>query len=457
MKCLNRLFPELRFSVLHYFLFFIVSSTLIVTSCTPKPEPYSIVEFSGEDWVSNYSKSQYLFVNKSDSLNSAVVLGSKGDLLMSGDYFFLLKDTSTLNKVTLQYDDSILYVNGKISSIIIPGNDNMIPWLKKMKEQDLSALQIIHVESEKNLDNYLPFLRELAGIKPNAGLFFEGDLKEMAKLLKIFHPNVLIGPTLLHNNYKFLSGLKGLKILMISLGDSLITDPLPPMPALEQLSLLEIKQNVVMTPDFLENNKQLKKMVIEKSGSLDLSILHPLNSLKELVIRSADTILNLNRINEHQKLEVLSVTGDELTFDPSLIKLPGLRWITIPGFVTQHSFNALIETHPNLEVVEIVDNDTISNLQSLTQLPKLMGLTIMDTVIDVATVKTLKNLKYLSLPEEFMKDSIKKAEIQQALPNTRIVANEGFCLGSGWLLLLIPLALIFIFIGRREKHNVQES
>jgi hypothetical protein len=79
-------------------------------------------------------------------------------------------------------------------------------------------------------------------------------------------------------------------------------------------------------------------------------------------------------------------------------------------------------------------------------------LTITDTITDIASIKTLRNLKYLSLPYDFLDDSVNRAELQKSLPGTRIVPNEGFCMGSGWLLLLIPLVLIIrSFTGRKNR------
>ncbi|MBP1674136.1 MAG: hypothetical protein H6Q24_274, partial [Bacteroidetes bacterium] len=98
-------------------------------------------------------------------------------------------------------------------------------------------------------------------------------------------------------------------------------------------------------------------------------------------------------------------------------------------------------------------NDTISSLQALSKLPRLYGLTINDTITDIAAVETLNNLKYLSLPGNFLDDPLNRSEIQKSLPGTRIAANEGFCLGSGWLLLLIPLVLILISFGRRFQNG----
>jgi hypothetical protein len=227
------------------------------------------------------------------------------------------------------------------------------------------------------------------------------------------------------------------------------------MPELKQLFLTELDDDVVLTDNFLVNNKQIERLIIQTSGSLDISILNPLDNLKELVINVSDEIKNLDLINGHTKLEVLSVAGDELIYDPDVIKLPLLRWMTFSSNVTQEEFNSFIDTHPDLEVIELIKNDTISSFQALSKLRMLYGLVINDTVADIATIKTLSSLKYLSLPHDFLADPVNKAEIKLSLPGARIVANEGFCLGSGWLLLLVPLVLIFRFFGRRLQNGIK--
>ncbi len=115
----------------------------------------------------------------------------------------------------------------------------MIPWIKNLTETDLSALQFISFNS-KIPESYLPSLTELAKIKPDAGLYFEGDFAEMAKVLKIFKPRYIAGPNLVTSDFDMLSKLTGLEILMVSLEDSVITDPLPALPLLKQIFLSNI-------------------------------------------------------------------------------------------------------------------------------------------------------------------------------------------------------------------------
>lgn len=454
MKSLNNFKVRYRCLSSHSCFFILFVLILFFNSCKSKPESYSVLEFIGVDEINNLSKSYFLMLNESDSINPAVIMGRNGDLFWCDEYLFVYNDPSAQNRFLFKYTDSILYVNDKIYSINILIKNDTIPWFKNLTENDFSTLQFINVQS-KFPDSYLPYLAGLAEIKPNAGIYLPGNFRDMAELLKIFNPRIIAGTNLFRSDYDQLSRLTNLEILMITLNGSVITDPLPSMPELKQLFLTELDDDVVLTENFLINNKQIERLIIQTSGSLDISILNPLDNLKELVINVSDEIKNLDLINGHAKLEVLSITGDELIYDPDVIKLPLLRWMTFSSNVTQEEFNSFIDTHPDLEVIELIKNDTISSLQALSKLRMLYGLVINDTVADIATIKTLSSLKYLSLPRYFLGDTVNKAEIKRSLPGTRIGANEGFCLGSGWLLLLIPLVLIFRFFCRRLQNGIK--
>jgi hypothetical protein len=454
MESLNNLLVRYRNLRGYSFSSFIIALILFFTSCTSKPEPYSILEIAGDvELLNNYSKSSFLTFYQPDSVNPTAMVGSIGDLFAAGDYIFLYKDTSSQNRFLFKLPDEGLYINGKIISISIPNDEDLVPWFENMNERDFSALQFIRFSS-KMPESYLPYLSRLAEIKPDAGLFFDGNFGEMVGLLKIFKPRYIIGTDLRRSDYNLLSGLPSLEILMVSLEDSVIADPLPSLPELKQLFLTELNKDLVLTNNFLINNKQIERVIIQKPGSFDFSILEPLINLKELVIRESDTIINLDLINNHKKLEVLLLGDDKPDIDLTMIRLPSLRWMTFFENMTQEEFNFFIDSHPDLEMIELIANDTIRSFKALSKLTKLYGLTIVDTVTDISSIKTLKNLKYLSLPGDFLDDSANKSELQISLPGTRIVANQGLCLGSGWLLLLIPLVMTFRFFNRQKKQKL---
>jgi hypothetical protein len=93
---------------------------LVLVSCTGKPEPYIILEVSGSDNITNYSKSSLFVNNITDSINPTPIAGSQGDLFLSGDNIFVFDDTSSKGSFELKTDDFVFYVNDMISSISIP-------------------------------------------------------------------------------------------------------------------------------------------------------------------------------------------------------------------------------------------------------------------------------------------------------------------------------------------------
>ena len=453
MKGLNNFRVRYKCLISNSFVPFFIGLMLFFISCTVRHEPYFILEFPGDDIMFNYSKSGNLMFGETDSLNPPAVVGSMGDLFINdNDNIFIYDDTSSQNRFLFEYDDWVLKVNDKVTTVSIPDNDKMIPWFENMEEKDLSALQFIKTGS-KLPESYLPYLDKLAKLRPDAGFYGIESFADMTGLLKIFNPRYIVGPDLLRSDYEMLSGLTNLEILVISLGDSVFNDPLPPMPELKQLLLTDMDEDIVLTADFLINNKQIERIFIQKNGSLDFSMLKPINNLKELVLTQSEAIINFDLINDHKNLEVLSLGNDDLEYNQALIRLPALRWITFNSNVTQEEFNSFIDTHPDLEIIQLIGNDTISNLQVLSKLSNLFGLTVTDTVTDIESIKKLSTLKYLSLPNNFLKNSLNKADIKSSLPGTRIAANEGLCLGSGWLLLLIPLVLIIWFSGRQQRKR----
>lgn len=438
----------------HLFFPFFIMLILLFSSCTHRPKPYSILEITGKGSIYNFSKSPLPVMYEPDSINSTALLADNGDILVYDEnHCFYYRDSSK-NSFSIETIKNEGFINGKINSIRIPANDDMIPWFKQMGSKDISTLGFLYLDSIIG-ESYIPYLKDLAKAKPYIGLGYDGDLKDLKRMLEIFKPGFLIGVRLSRKDFSLLSGLTNLEFLSASLNDSICTEPLPAMPELEQLVLTDFKMDAVKS-DFLINNKQIEKLSVVGSDKFDFSFIEPLNSLKELIINKADTIENFDLIRNHKQLELLSVAGVKLNNDIALKELPGIRWMAFNEEVTQDEFDSFIEGHPGLEVVEIFDNDTIKNLQPLLNLRKLAGLTVTDTLTDYATIKSLKNLKYLSLPKDILNDSIKKTELQKSLPDTRIVSNQGVCLGSGWLLLLIPLILVLKVFTTQKSPKLQE-
>ena len=452
MKPKNQVLKSQKDFKSNLYLIYCVILFIIVVSCNPKPEPYGIAEFKGVEEVVNYSKTPITF--ESDSISPTLLMYCKDDVISFGDVAFFIADIeSETNMFNVRSDDGILTINDKIYGISIPDSSQMVPWFANMDDKDLSCLQFLYFESEVP-DVYYPYIKEIVKIKPDIGIFNEQSLNEVSDLLKIINPKYIVNSDISTNDFGILTELTNLEILWASLNDSIMIEPLPAMPKLKQVVLFsDLGENKMLTNNLFNNNKQIEKVTFQFFDEFDLKILAPLHNLRELVGFS-NTFKNLDEINQHQSLEVLSIAVDEDDYSPSNFDLPNIRWMTFYENVTQDEFDRFVDHHPKLEVVELFNNSEIKNLDKLSVLDHLFGLTITDTEIDLKTIENLKNLKYLSLPDDFLAEATNREAVKTAFPGVNITANSGYlCLGSGWLLLLIPLVILFRILMRRKVEN----
>jgi hypothetical protein len=102
-------------------------------------------------------------------------------------------------------------------------------------------------------------------------------------------------------------------------------------------------------------------------------------------------------------------------------------------------------------VVELIDCWEINDLDPLLKLPKLQTLVLQLEKEQLTMIDSLVQLKLLILTNEIFDDNPEWVkELSSSLPNTTIVPGSGLCLGSGWLILLIPFILLFRYLFRQK-------
>jgi len=438
-------------SLLMWLIIITVTFSVIISSCAKKPEPFSIVEIKGDGEIMNFSRDFLTVSFYTDSVRSNYLLAGKGDLLAFGDNCFTLFSANEKNILTLDQSNKPYHLNGKLKVLPITDHNDMVSMLMESDSIALSHLEFISFKSELQKD-HVPYLLKLAENNPGVGLSFATEIN-ISRLLKIFDPGVILGITSTVENMKIISAEPNLETLWLTLKDSINSASYPQMADLEQLFIEGGSKESVIGDQLLKNNPQLEKLAVMQLGTFDCSVLKPLTSLRELMIFDCDTVINADLIRGLKKLEVLIPKYEDFIYDITEKDLPALRWISFNSNVPQEVFDSFISSNPNLEVVEISKNKEITSLGSLLRLKKLFGLTITDTLTDINGVKSLKNLKYLSLPIELMEDSQTVSMISQALPGTVLSSNQGLCLGSGWLLLLIPFVLLFRFSSMKKRSE----
>jgi hypothetical protein len=91
-----------------------------------------------------------------------------------------------------------------------------------MNSTDISSLGFLYFNSPI-IESYIPYMTILAETKPDIGLGYEGDLKELDRIFEIFNPKFVVGVNISQRDFNLLSGLTNLEFLSASLNDSLYT------------------------------------------------------------------------------------------------------------------------------------------------------------------------------------------------------------------------------------------
>lgn len=412
---------------------------------------FAVVKLFGKGNAINFSKNYDFVQFPSNEKNYGALLAEKGDVLGFNDL------TISFNEVTndsLEIDDSgdsLVLVNGKVNTIIIGNNENLIPWFQKMKSSTVDNLETIAFRS-KIPASYIPYLKKIAHLKPNTTLVFEENgsriiVEDYIKKSNFFKPH-LIRISLKQNEFPLLTHWKTTESLHLNLLDTVVTKSLPVMPALKQCIINggDIKY---MNASFFNNITQLENISLFTCLS-DYTILKPLENLKQLTITNFGCTGDLAALkNKFPKLSVLIVSGVFTNID-LLGNYKNIRWLGLPENTSQKQFDTITAQLSNLQVLELKGSDSVKNLKALQQLPNLRGLIIIDSITDKQSLYALKELRYLSVPDRNKTDSNYDQTLKKSLPGSIIVPNTGACMGSGWLLLLLPAVFLFSLVFPRK-------
>lgn len=412
---------------------------------------FAVVKFHGKGDAINLSKNYGLVQFPSNEKNYGAVLAEKGDILGFNDITISFNDVTNDSLQINDSGDSLVFVNGKVNTIMVTEKANLIPWFQKMKCRTIDNLETIYFKSKIPI-NYIPYFKKIAESKPNIALTFEENdsliiIQDYIKKVDFFKPK-FIRASLKQNQLSLLSHWNTTECLHLNISDSIITTSLPAMPALKQC-ILNGEHIKSMNVTFFKNNPQLEKVSLFACMN-DYSVLHPLKNLEQLVITNFDCKGNLATLkNKFPKLSVLIVSGVFVNID-ALSACHNIKWLGLPENTTQKQFDTISNQLSNLQVLEIKGNDAVKNISVLQNLPNLRGLIIRDTVTDNKSLATLKQLRYLSVPERNKADSTYIQTLKKSLPGCIIVPNTGACMGSGWLLLLVPTVFLFSLVFPRK-------
>jgi Leucine-rich repeat (LRR) protein len=199
-------------------------------------------------------------------------------------------------------------------------------------------------------------------------------------------------------------------------------------------------------------------LVIIDSDMEDLSSIAHLTALRELHLAGCDFLTDITALSEFSSLEALTLSLCEDVSDLSVLK--GLRNLTrlgLPTDITQEEFAAVIGDHPGLRQIELVGCKNVNDLSPLKGLPELEHLVLIDTEASYAPLHEMKSLRFLMLPVELFEKSPEEVrKLEEALPQCTVAAGE-VCLGSGWILMLLPAMALAWLLSRRRRAGPAQA
>jgi len=228
------------------------------------------------------------------------------------------------------------------------------------------------------------------------------------------------------------------------------------LPRLQSVTLLNWPFAKGETPVGLRSLRALSIAL----GAMELTDLAPvadLEGLTELVVTGAN-VNDLSPLAKLKGLKVLSLAWCAGVTDLAPLKGLPLEFLSLPPKVSQQEFEAVVKAHPGLEAVEMLGCENIKDVACLKDLKRLKAVVAISADDDKgllpAGLKDLKGLRLLVLPENvFTKTPDQIAAVEKALPNTLVTGGKGICLGSGWILALVPAVIAAWAVGRRRRRR----
>ena len=199
--------------------------------------------------------------------------------------------------------------------------------------------------------------------------------------------------------------------------------------------------------------KKLSALSIHESSLKSTQNIKLPNNIRSLFFVSCDSLQDISNLSSYTELRTLGFSGCKKLRDIRSVKgMKNLSWLSCPPFVDQAQFDSLIPSLPSLQVLELIDCDSLRNLEVLKKANRLKSLTLADKNINPLLLFEMKNLELLVIKPDTGKtgeNQIQELKIQ--LPNTLVVPGKGLCLGSGWILLIIPMVVIGVIFLRRMR------
>lgn len=199
-------------------------------------------------------------------------------------------------------------------------------------------------------------------------------------------------------------------------------------------------------------------MVMDSEGITDLTALQAAPAgLAELSLLGLKNLKDIAAVDRLAGLRTLILWNDEALGDlSSLAALKQLRWVGLPPKTTQEQFAAFVGAHPDLTILDMMGTTNVTSLAPVRDLKSLQGLVLDGKFVNLDVVKGLTSLRFVGISKATLEASPgEAAAIRKALPDAMVVPVKPFCLGSGWILLLVPVLAVCWVLRRMPRGMAQ--
>jgi len=382
---------------------------------------------------------------------TAGLLLRDGDLVWSSvPTVYRESDGPTLKATCKEWNMTLA---GKVVSVSLEKGPEGREWLEKAPLPELAAVRFLTLPKEPDAA-LLPVLKRLATVNPDVSLA-AGSSGVLQQALPLFRPHMLVmgdGDVVDAEARKLMADQPQIETVIVAGEKRGSLDFLPLLKGLRRLMVSD--WDVEKAGPLPANLHALRSIVVFGSAMRDLSALSPAPAeVEELSVIGCTGLKDVRSLALRPGLKTLILDGGKGAPDlSSLAGLTQLQWAGLPAGTTQDQFAAFVGAHRNLKILELVGCEQVTDLAPLRDLNALEGLILLGNYKNLEVVRGLKSLRFLGLAAAAFTESPEQiAACRKALPDALVVPVSGFCLGSGWILLLFPaVALARLFAGRRR-------
>jgi len=361
---------------------------------------------------------------------------------------YLEKDGESL---AFRYDGALVSLGDKVVALhLAPNEEAGWKWIAGATEAQAAGVRCLTLDG-KATDAQVGLLRKLAEMNPHLDLAFNEEA-ELGPVLPLFQPRRLLipGAELDEAKQKLVVASTDLEALWVSAKDAKSLTAVAQLPRLRRLTLSGWQPE---GPDLLPwELRNLHSLTLVDCRLKDLAALEHLAELRALRLVTAKNLADIRGLARLAKLETLwlSMESEGADFSP-LSRLPLLAHLSLTVKVDDEGFASIVEAAPHVAALELIAGEGYKSLAPLKGLKELKHLVVLGGPGDMDTLAALQQLDTLMLPDEaFEKDAAAVAKLEKALPNTHL-AEGHVCLGSGWLLVLLPAIAVGWFLWRRRR------